>query len=311
MTRRSLLLSSIAATAAANIPLHLQAEGTPHPPRLSRRRRRVLQSSSSTTTSANNSTSNDLDLSLLQISPLLPQTSSSGPDDLDLAPRIINGAAAPSSRYPYAASLIDSSNRHICGGTLIAPDIILTAGHCSGFFTSVLIDKYDVESESDEEYDYLVVEEHYAHPNYGNIIQSDFSIAKLYGRSDKSIVSINTDSSTPEDDEYLTVMGWGVTVEGVSSTQSNVLREVEVQYMSNTECDSSSGMYDGNYVTYDGYIEGNMMCAWSENKDACQVSFFSLCAVLDMSCCLAFFITLLYNTNLYIVLIDRVTPGDR
>lgn len=174
-----------------------------------------------------------------------------------------------------------------------------------------MIDKYDVESESDEEYDYLVVEEHYAHPNYGNIIQSDFSIAKLYGRSDKPLVSINTDSSTPEDDEYLTVMGWGVTVEGVSSTQSNVLREVEVQYMSNTECDSSSGMYDGNFVTYDGYIEGNMMCAWSENKDACQVSFFSLCAVPDMSCCLAFFITLLYNTNLYIVLIDRVTPGDR
>ncbi|EED94018.1 predicted protein, partial [Thalassiosira pseudonana CCMP1335] len=56
------------------------------------------------------------------------------------------------------------------------------------------------------------------------------------------------------------VMGWGVTVEGVSSTQSDVLREVDVQYMTNTECDTSNG----------GYIEDNMMCAWSQSADACQ-----------------------------------------
>lgn len=130
------------------------------------------------------------------------------------------------------------------------------------------IDRYDVDQS--EGYDTLLVEEHYPHPNYGNIIQSDFALAKLYGRSDKPLVALNIDTETPVDDEYLTVMGWGVTVEGVSSTQSDVLREVDVQYMSNAECDASSGSYNGDFVTYDGYIEGNMMCAWSENKDACQ-----------------------------------------
>ena len=114
------------------------------------------------------------------------------------------------------------------------------------------------------------MEEHYTHPNYGNVIQSDFALAKLFGRSFKSPVALNTDESFPVDDEYLTVMGWGVTVEGLESSQSDLLRQVDVQYMTNTECDDSSGDYNGDFVTYDGYIEDNMLCAWSDNQDACQ-----------------------------------------
>jgi trypsin len=189
-------------------------------------------------------------------------------NELDLAPRIINGDAATPNRYPYTASLI-SSSRHVCGGTLIAPDVILTAGHCSGFFSQVQIDRYDI-TVDDGGYDYLMVEKHLAHPNFANIIQSDFALAKLYGRSWKRVVTLNTDGDVPQDDEYLTVMGWGVTVEGVSSTQSNVLREVDVQSMGNMECDASSGQYKGSFVTYEGYIEDNMLCAWSQDKDACQ-----------------------------------------
>lgn len=154
--------------------------------------------------------------------------------------------------------------RHICGGTLIAPDVILTAGHCSEFFAEVHIDADGSNG------DYLLVESHHPHPNYGNVIESDLALAKLFGRSEKPFVALNEGVDVPEDDEYLTVMGWGVTVEGVASTQSDVLREVEVQYMSNAECDASSGYYGGDFVTYDGYIEKNMMCAWSNKKDACQ-----------------------------------------
>lgn len=260
MTRRSLLISTL----AANLPLHLHAHDKSHPPRRTRRRPRFTSETAAPTRSSLNATSNDFDLSLLEISPLLPQSPSSG--EIELSSRIINGDAASPNRYPYTASLVEGE-RHICGGTLIAPDVILTAGHCSTFFDGVHIDRYDVNDSGD----YLMVEEHYPHPNYGNVIQSDFALAKLYGRSEKTVVGLNTAESTPVDDDYLTVMGWGVTVEGVSSSQSDVLREVEVQYMSNEECDASSGNYAGDFVTYGGYIEGNMMCAWSSNKDACQV----------------------------------------
>lgn len=102
------------------------------------------------------------------------------------------------------------------------------------------------------------------------MIQNDFALAKVFGASTKAPVKVNGGAGVPTDDEFLTVMGWGVTVEGVSSTQSDVLREVDVQYMTNTECDTSNGVYEGDFVSYEGYIEDNMMCAWSQSADACQ-----------------------------------------
>ena len=71
-------------------------------------------------------------------------------------------------------------------------------------------------------------------------------------------LTLNADASVPLNNEYLTVAGCGVIVEGVSSTQSDVLREVDVQYMTNDECDGNAGLYSGEYVTYEGYIEENM-----------------------------------------------------
>jgi hypothetical protein len=127
---------------------------------------------------------------------------------------------------------------------------------------AVQIGKYDLTQ--DDAYDYLLVEEHVIHPNYTNIIQNDFSLAKLYRRSNKPLVSLNTDASSPVDDKYLTVMGWGVTVEGVISTQSEILREVDVQYMSNTdtswilEANDRGNFIDGTlYVPFGMYDEDN------------------------------------------------------
>ena len=42
------------------------------------------------------------------------------------APRIVGGSAAPVGRYPYMVSLRDASGSHYCGGSLIAPRVLLT-----------------------------------------------------------------------------------------------------------------------------------------------------------------------------------------
>mmetsp|Transcript_12640 Transcript_12640/g.26728 ORF Transcript_12640/g.26728 Transcript_12640/m.26728 type:complete len:757 (+) Transcript_12640:261-2531(+) len=208
------------------------------------------------------------------ISPFLPTADYS-------SARIINGEATPQDRFPYATSLIDEMGNHICGGTLIAPDIILTAGHCSGFFGLGQIGRYDIASvpqggigdadgDGAKDYDVLVVEEHVTHPSYGNVIMNDFAVAKLYGVSTVKPVRVNAATAIPFDDEFLTVMGWGVTEEGNSQSNSDVLRKVDVQYMTNVECDASSGYFEGDLVSYAGYIDDNMMCAWAEDQDACQ-----------------------------------------
>jgi len=190
---------------------------------------------------------------------------------LPFAPRIINGVPTPENRYSYAASLIlTESAEHICGGTLIAPDIVLTAGHCSGFFDSIQVGRHDRVNQPALTFDHLVVEEHRAHPNYGNVIMNDFALAKLYGSSSVTPVRMNNRRNAPEEGDSLTVMGWGVTSEGVSSTASDVLRSVELSSLSNEVCEQSTGLYEGDSVSYQGYIMANMMCAKGVDSDACQ-----------------------------------------
>jgi hypothetical protein len=59
------------------------------------------------------------------------------------------------------------------------------------------------------------------------------------------------------DDKYLTVMGWGVTVDGVISTQSEILREVaDTSWI--LEANDRGNFIDGtSYVPFGTYDEDN------------------------------------------------------
>lgn len=117
----------------------------------------------------------------------------------------------------------------------------------------------------------MIVEEHVAHPNYGNVIMNDFAIAKLYGTSSVTPIHINNRRNVPDvNEEPLEVMGWGVTELGTSLSATDVLQSVEVYSLSNEECEDSEGMYEGDWVSYAGYIVNNMMCAHAMGRDACQ-----------------------------------------
>ena len=187
-------------------------------------------------------------------------------------PRIINGLPTSPNRYPYVSSLLQTSQmKHMCGGTLIAPDIILTAGHCSGFFDSIQVGRYDIITpQASTTFDHLLVEKHIVHPGFSNVIMNDFALAKLYGTSSVEPVRINNRRNLPNIGESLSVMGWGVTVEGIPDTASDILRSINVSALSNDACNNSTGMYEGKSVSLAGYIVDNMLCAWNPNHDACQ-----------------------------------------
>mmetsp|Transcript_24864 Transcript_24864/g.52059 ORF Transcript_24864/g.52059 Transcript_24864/m.52059 type:complete len:283 (-) Transcript_24864:263-1111(-) len=85
------------------------------------------------------------------------------------------------------------------------------------------------------------------------------------------LISLNDESDDPEVGDEATVMGWGDTdIDLDVSTLSNVLLEVDVNVISNKDCDDSSGTIDGWADSYKGQITSNMLCAKANLQDSCQ-----------------------------------------
>jgi secreted trypsin-like serine protease len=65
--------------------------------------------------------------------------------DAELSTRIYGGNDVTPGRYPYLASLhfrnpFTGELYQACGGSLIAPSVILTAAHCSDYIDVALLD---------------------------------------------------------------------------------------------------------------------------------------------------------------------------
>jgi len=101
------------------------------------------------------------------------------------------------------------------------------------------------------------------HPGYDSTTDEfDIMLVKIDPVTNDALtpVELNFNANNPVDNEWLTVIGFGATSEGGNG--SNDLLKVDVQYMSNAECDS----------LYRGWIFPDMMCAAVDEggKDSCQ-----------------------------------------
>ena len=205
-------------------------------------------------------------------------------------PRIINGENAEQGKYQFFASLT-SGGEHSCGGTLIAPDMILTAAHCQGLQQAEL--GRDLRVDPNDQFEMFNLIEEFRHPAYSNeTYVFDFMVMKLDRPAPPSypIIRLNQDREQPliGVQDSVKAIGFGVTeyyYDGTHNGAAGVLQEVDLHVITNEECATSRGtanVEDTYTIGYDGLITPDMLCAEDDFQDTCAGKFcFGRCIFAD------------------------------
>lgn len=152
---------------------------------------------------------------------------------------IVNGT--PSPRVGGYAAVGPGA----CGGQLVHPDVVLTAGHCIGAFavgTRVLISAISANDFVDERTIDAIVR----HPNYVETyispedglsdLANDIMLVRLNQRSNEPLATWATDTARPAAGDQVRIVGFGNTINGDDSSGSPVLLEAVVPTLSDAEC---------------------------------------------------------------------------
>ena len=189
--------------------------------------------------------------------------------------RIIGGKDAQSGAWPFAVFFMHHGDNQ-CGGSLIAPEWVLTAAHCIGSEDNnpneVVLGLIDLTTEEGER---IGVDKIFVHPafipNDNSNLDNDIALIHLKEPSKQKPVSLITPagmSNVESSNTVLTVIGWGLLSTTLNPPDfqpdiSAILQQVNVEFISRTICNGTDW--------YNGDITPNEFCAGFESggKDSC------------------------------------------
>ncbi|XP_068126493.1 transmembrane protease serine 2 isoform X2 [Hyperolius riggenbachi] len=186
----------------------------------------------------------------------------------NLDSRIVGGTEAKSGDWPWQVSL-QIGRTHVCGGSIITPNWIVTAAHCvegnNAYAFQWNVAAGSINKAGTSSY---LVERIISHPNYDKETKdNDIALMKL-----KSSIIFTADTIKPvclpnagmpwSDTQSCWISGWGYTYQGGSTSER--LMAANVPLINSKTCNNPS--------VYNGAITSSMICAGflSGGVDTCQ-----------------------------------------
>ena len=216
--------------------------------------------------------------------PSLEERAGAG-DESIIVPRIVDGTSASRDEYPFYAALLSKGwfafpDTLVCGGTLIADNLILSAGHCieSGSkVNKVRVGAYTsagTYGNGGQKYQDREIEGYVRHPDYDSrTMTNDFVIFKLSTPVTdsyllNSIIDLDISGNIDlEDGDMLTAIGLGFLDDEFGQDKlATKLQEVDLKYLSTWRCRSAGWPL----------LRSSMMCAIDptpddlRDQDSCQ-----------------------------------------
>ncbi|KAF4036486.1 Trypsin [Phytophthora infestans] len=182
--------------------------------------------------------------------------------------RIYEGSDANIDKFPFLASLRDSFfDETFCAGTLIAPQYILTAGHCIRTSEMDIVATFgtnDSTGSGSGEATSIPVIKGFRHPLYKKKEHLyDVGLLKLKKPIKRKTAKLcAADGSSNKVGTLGTVLGWGKT-ETSGELGSPILQQLTLPVISNAEC--------GKFKKYVGRVTEGMLCAGTgDGRDTCN-----------------------------------------
>lgn len=187
-----------------------------------------------------------LTIVLINIIHVEPTSADTANNEIDF--RISKGTAATAHQFPYQVSLRKNNDTHICGGTIVAAQLVVTAGHClfdpitleliPADKLSVLAGVIDRTDVNNPEAMVMPVERLLVHPKFSKAHFNDYGLLYLskplfVNASVKSIAPIQASFQRPAVGTHCNVSGWGETE---SEPMSKTLRYAQVSIVASDVC---------------------------------------------------------------------------